>query len=637
MNEVIHQGFDRHTRAAEAGRAAENLGISGNLRHAYIIWTVGIPWQSVYTEHPRLCRYNVSMPATPGANFDPKRIRDQFPILAIEANGRRLVYLDNGATTQKPRVVIETIDRFYREQNANIHRGVYHLSQLATELYDRARQIIQAFLNAKEPAEIIFTRGTTEGINLVAAAWGRANLQTGDEIIVSVMEHHANIVPWQMIAQQTSAIVRPIPINDAGELELEQYKQLLAGKPKMVAVTHLSNSLGTINDVETITRLAHAAGAKVLIDGAQWVAHHPTDVQKLDCDFYVFSGHKIFGPTGIGVLYGKREILEAMPPYQGGGDMIENVSFEGTTYAGLPNKFEAGTPNIAGAVGLGAAIEFVRGLNFSYAAHEEELLRYATAELQKVPGLRIIGTAKNKGGVISFVMEGISSLDIGLKLDAMNIAVRTGHHCCQPVMERMNIPGTARASLAMYNTKEDVDALVEGLKKISAARRTAPNRKADAVDWPRAAAPSPQAAAEELAEEFELFDEKEEKNQYVLDLGDRLPRTFDSLKQITQRVPGCMSEVYLVGRAAPDDAERFEFIADANADIVRGLIAILEKLYSGQRASDILAFDIEGFFHRIGLDQFISSQRRNGLAGMIQKVRSQAGKVIESQAAEARR
>jgi cysteine desulfurase/selenocysteine lyase len=569
------------------------------------------------------------MPAQRNEHFDPTRIRSEFPIL----KSGPLVYLDNGATTQKPRCVIESQERFYQSQNANIHRGVYQLSQLATELYEKARVSVQTFLNARESAEIIFTRGTTEGINLVAAAWGRANLSHGDEIVVSEMEHHSNIVPWQMIAQQTGAIIRAIPINDAGELVMEEYERLLSARTKIVAVTHLSNSLGTINDVQQITRLAHDVGAKVLIDGAQWVAHHPTDAREIGCDFYVFSGHKIFGPTGIGVLYGRREILEAMPPYQGGGDMIENVSFEGTTYAGLPNKFEAGTPNIAGAIGLGTAIEFVRSLNFSYATHERELLEYATRQLKNIPGLTIVGTARNKGGVISLVIDGISTLDIGLKLDTMNIAVRTGHHCCQPVMERMKIAGTARASLAMYNTKEDVDALVEGLRKIAAEARQAERaEQATEVEWPMAAADSPRGAADELAEEFDLFEDKADKNQYVLDLADRLPHTFDLLKKVTTRVPGCMSEVYLIGRASPRDGERFEFVADANAEIVRGLIAILQKVYSGQRVPDVLAFDIEGFFRRIGLDQFISSQRRNGLAGMIRRIRSQAEHVAEQPA-----
>lgn len=569
-----------------------------------------------------------------GEKFDPRRIRAEFPILSSQVNGKPLVYLDNGATTQKPRCVIDALARFYESQNANIHRGVYQLSQLSTGLYEKARRSVQEFLHAAESSEIIFTRGTTEGINLVAASWGRANLDAGDEIIISEMEHHSNIVPWQMIAQQTGAIVRVIPINEAGELRMDEYARLLCPATRIVAVTHLSNSLGTMNDAREITRMAHAVGAKVLIDGAQWVAHHPTDVLDIGCDFYVFSGHKIFGPTGIGVLYGRREILEAMPPYQGGGDMIETVTFAKTTYAGLPNKFEAGTPNIAGAVGLGAAIDFVRELNFSYADHEKELLQHGTQQLLSIPDLRIVGTAAKKGGVLSFVIEGVSALDVGTKLDAFGIAVRTGHHCCQPVMDRMKISGTVRASLAMYNTIEEVDALVEGLRKIRGqspiVSRQPKTSDPSTVEWPGAANSSPQVTADELAEEFDLFDDKTGKNEYVLDLGARLPRTFDLLKQITPRVQGCMAEVYLVGRRSPVDPERFEFVADANAEIVRGLIAILQKLYSGQRGRDVLAFDIEEFFRRIGLDQFISSQRRNGLAGMIQRIHNQARQLTQT-------
>ena len=327
--------------------------------------------------------------------FDPARVRADFPILSTTVHGRPLVYLDNGATTQKPRQVIDAIERYYAAENANIHRGVYQLSQTATRLYEDARRTVAAFVHAADEREVIFTRGTTDGINLVAASWGRANLHAGDQVVVSAMEHHSNIVPWQMICQQTGAELRVIPMTDAGELRTDAYADLLAsGRVRFVAVTHLSNALGTTNDAKRICTAAHAAGAKVLIDGAQWVAHAPTDVQDYGCDFYVFSGHKLFGPTGIGVLYGRRELLEAMPPYQGGGDMVERVTFEHTTYAQLPNKFEAGTPNIAGAVGLAAAVEYVTGIGFdAFGPHERQLLGYATDKLSAVPGLRIIGTA----------------------------------------------------------------------------------------------------------------------------------------------------------------------------------------------------------------------------------------------------
>jgi cysteine desulfurase / selenocysteine lyase len=589
----------------------------------------------------------------PVAKFDPLRVRADFPILSTRAHGKPLIYLDNGATTQKPRRVIDAVSRYYESQNANIHRGVYHLSQVATELYESARRTVAAFINAAEERQVIFTRGTTEAINLVAACWGRTFLRAGDEVIVSAMEHHSNIVPWQIACEATGSRLRVIPMNDAGELLLDEYANMLGERTKFVSVVHVSNSLGTINDVRRIAEMAHSASALVMVDGAQWVAHHPTDVRDLGADFYAFSGHKLFGPTGIGVLYGRRELLERMPPYQGGGDMIESVTFERTTYAALPNKFEAGTPDIAGAIGLGAAIDYVRSVGFdAFEPYEAELLAYATEQLRTVPGLRLIGTAKHKGGVLSFVLEDppVAALDIGTKLDLEGVAVRTGHHCCQPVMERFCIPATTRASLAFYNTRGDIDALVGGLQKIvaeakqtkgaAAAAASAPKAAAPAsgngdantpaaagVAYPKAAAASPREAAEDLAETFEMLEERDEKNQYVLDIGQRLPHTFDLLKTVTTRVPGCMSEVYVVGRRAPASSDVLEFVADANADIVRGLIAILQRLYSGQRAADVLAFDVEAFFRRIGLDQFVTSQRRNGLAGMIQRIRGMAEQI----------
>jgi cysteine desulfurase/selenocysteine lyase len=559
------------------------------------------------------------------------------------AHGRPLVYLDNGATTQKPAEVIERISRYYEAENANIHRGVYQLSQTATHEYEAARAKVAAFIHAADPAECLFTRGTTEGINLVAACWGRAKLGAGDEVIVSTMEHHSNIVPWQMICQATGAVLRVIPMNEEGELSMEAYERLLGGRTKVVAVTHLSNSLGTINDVKRIIALAHGVGAVALVDGAQWVAHHPVDVRDLDADFYAFSGHKLFGPTGIGVLYGKRALLEAMPPYMGGGDMIESVTFEKTTYAGLPNKFEAGTPNIAGAVGLGAAIDFVRSVGFEhFVPYERELFDYATDQVADVPGLRIIGTARQRGSVISFVLENpaISSLDIGSRLDREGVAVRTGHHCCQPVMDRMGIASTARASLALYNTKEDVDALVAGLKKIVAeaprhqratpvpASVTAPAESGDGGEaeavYPEAAAESPAAAADELAEAFEFLGDWQARYEYILDLGAKLLPMPEAMKVEENRVHGCQSVVFLFARARPEARDRIEFLADSDAEIVRGLIGVLVRLYSGQRARDVLKFDIDGFVKRVGLDEHLAMTRRNGLAGMIQRIRQTA-------------
>jgi len=399
--------------------------------------------------------------------FDVWKVREDFPILRREVNGKPLVYLDNAATAQKPQVVIDTLDRFYREENSNVHRGVHFLSQLATEEYEKARLAVQRFLNAAEPREIIFVRGTTEGINLVASSFGRSNVHAGDEILISAMEHHSNIVPWQMLCEEKGAVLRVIPINDAGELRLDELEKLLSSKTRLVALVHLSNALGTLNPVRPIIEMAHRRGIPVLLDGAQAAPHLKVDVRELDCDFYAFSGHKLYGPTGIGVLYGKAALLEAMPPYQGGGEMISSVTFEKTTYNTIPNKFEAGTPHVAGAVGLAAAIDYLSALDRdAVEAYEHDLLSYAAEALRQIAGLRIIGTAREKAGVISFVLEGIHPHDIGTIVDQEGIAIRTGHHCAQPVMDRFGVPATARASLAFYNTKEEIDALVSSLHKV---------------------------------------------------------------------------------------------------------------------------------------------------------------------------
>jgi len=399
--------------------------------------------------------------------FDVERIRRDFPILTQRIHGKPLVYLDNAATTQKPQSVIDAMVRSYAVDNANIHRGVHLLSERATQAYEEARIKVQKFLNAPNPREIIFVRGTTEAINLVAQTFGRVNLGKGDEVLITEMEHHSNIVPWQMICEEKGAQLRVLPITDAGELRMDLLDGMLTNRTKIVAVAHVSNSLGTINPIQTIVERAHERGIPVLVDGAQAVAHMPVDVQALGCDFYAMSGHKLFGPTGIGVLYGRLRLLEAMPPYQGGGDMISAVSFKKTTYNVVPNKFEAGTPNIAGSVGLGAAIDYVKSLDFTaVAAYESELLAYGTAALSAVPGIRIVGTASHKASVLSFVMDDVHPHDIGTILDQEGVAIRTGHHCTQPLMERLCLPATARASLALYNTKEEIDALVGALSKV---------------------------------------------------------------------------------------------------------------------------------------------------------------------------
>ncbi len=399
--------------------------------------------------------------------FDVAKIREDFPVLKQTIHGKPLVYLDNAATAQKPRSVIAAIVKFYEVDCANIHRGVHELSQRSTKAYEQTRSKVKRFLNARATQEIVFVRGTTEGINLVTQSWGRHNVKSGDEIIVAGLEHHSNIVPWQMLCEETGAVLRVIPIDERGDLLLDEYAKLLGPRTRMVAIGHVSNALGTINPAARIIEMAHAAGALTLVDGAQAVPHMKVDVQALDADFYAFSGHKLFGPTGIGVLYGKQSLLEAMPPYQGGGDMIRTVSFEKTTYNDLPYKFEAGTPDIAGGIGLGAAIDYVNHIGIeNIQAYEHELLVYATEQISQIPGLRIIGTAREKAAVISFVMEGIHPHDIGTVLDRQGIAVRTGHHCAQPVMDRYQIPATTRASFAFYNTKEEVDALIAGLHKV---------------------------------------------------------------------------------------------------------------------------------------------------------------------------
>ena len=399
--------------------------------------------------------------------FEVEKVRRDFPILRQQPHGHDLVYLDNAATAQKPKSVINATVRYYEYDNANIHRGVHYLSERATEEYEAVRKTVQKFLNAAQASEIIFVRSTTEAINLVAQTYGRAHVQPGDEVLITAMEHHSNIVPWQMVCEEKQAKLQVAPINERGELILEEFERLLTSRTRIVAVAHVSNALGTINPVEKIVAMAHARNIPVLVDGAQAAPHLAVDVQKLDADFYTLSGHKLFGPTGVGVLYGKAALLNAMPPYQGGGDMISSVTFKKTTYNKLPHKFEAGTPNMAGVVGLGAAIEYLNAIGLeNISAYEHDLLDYATKAVSAIPGVRIIGTAKNKASVLSFVIEGIHPHDIGTILDQEGIAVRTGHHCAQPVMEWFGIDATARASFAFYNTKAEVDLLVKGIKKV---------------------------------------------------------------------------------------------------------------------------------------------------------------------------
>ena len=399
--------------------------------------------------------------------LDVDRVRQDFPILQRTVHGKPLVYLDSAATTQKPRQVLDTLAQYYAHGNANIHRGVYLLSEEATAAYDGARAKLQRFINARSSREVVFTRNSTEGVNLVAQSFGRQNIGPGDEILITHMEHHSNIVPWQLLCEQTHARLRVAPIDDHGDLLMDEFERLLSAKTKLVAVVHLSNSLGTINPVSQIITLAHQRNVPVLVDGSQAAYHMPVDVQALDCDFYVFTGHKLYGPTGIGVLYGREAFLDSMPPYMGGGDMIRSVTFEKTTYADLPHKFEAGTPHIAGAVGLGAAVDYISGIGFDkIATHEKDLMEYGTAALSEIPGLRMIGTARHKASILAFVLKGAHPHDVGTIVDMEGVSIRTGHHCTQPIMERFGVPATARASVAMYNTRQEIDQLVHALRRV---------------------------------------------------------------------------------------------------------------------------------------------------------------------------
>jgi len=401
------------------------------------------------------------------SNWDVEKIRKDFPVLSTTVNGKPLVYLDNGASSQVPQVVIDRGSKYLQEEHSNVHRGVHYLSQTATTAFEAAREKVKRFINAREPAECIFVRGTTEGINLAASSYGRKFINEGDEIIISGMEHHSNIVPWQMIAEERGAKLRVIPLNERGELIIEEYERLLNERTKMVAVAHVSNALGTVNPIKEMVATAHKYGVPVLVDAAQSVPHFPVDVQDLDCDFYVFSGHKMYGPTGSGVLYGKRGWLDQMPPYQTGGGMIRSVTFEKTTFAPIPEKFEAGTPAIAPCIGLGAAVDYINSIDFAAAAaYEHELVEYAASRLADIPGVKLIGTAANRASVLSFTIENVHPHDIGTILDQEGVAVRAGHHCAQPVMQFFDVPATARASFAFYNTKEEADKLADAIQKV---------------------------------------------------------------------------------------------------------------------------------------------------------------------------
>lgn len=562
------------------------------------------------------------------SRFDVERVRRDFPILHQRVHGKPLVYFDNAASTQKPAAVIEAIREYYEKDHANVHRAAHALSERATKAYEEARLKVMKFLHANCLREIVFTRGATEAANIVAQSYARPHLSAGDEIVVTTLEHHSNIVPWQMACLEKKAHLRVLPVADNGELKLSELDGLLSPKVKLLAIGHVSNALGTVNPIKDIIALAHRRNIPVFVDGAQAVSHLKVDVRDLDCDFYAFSGHKIYGPTGIGVLYGKALKLEMMPPYQFGGDMISYVSFARTTWNELPYKFEAGTPDIAGAVGLGAALDYVEAIGLErIAAHEQKLLQRATARLERIPGLRLIGTARDKVGVVSFIIDGVASLDVGSRLDLEGIAVRTGHHCCQPLMERFEIPGTVRASFALYNTLAEVDQFADALERIVAAARPIALAESDAYPGPKAGSPS--EAADDLAEVFDSVDDWAEKYQYIIELGAKLPPMPDRLKTEANHIVGCQDpRVYIDLRESPTAPGTIEFLATADAQVVRGLAALLQTLFSGQRAQDVVRFDIDAFWKRVGLDNNLSTGRRTGLAAMAQRIRSFATKLI---------
>ncbi len=532
--------------------------------------------------------------------------------------GKRLVYLDSAATAQKPRSVIDAVSRFYEHDNSNIHRGAHTLAVRATEAYEASRKTVQRFMNAAQQEEIIFVRGTTEAINLIAQSYGRMELGPGDEVLLTAMEHHSNIVPWQLVCEQTGAKVVVAPINDRGELIFEEFEKLLGPKTKIVAVAHVSNALGTVNPIAKIVEAAHGVGAVVVVDGAQGILHTKVDVQALDCDFYAFSGHKIYGPTGIGILYGRHDLLKRMPPYQGGGSMIRSVTFEKTTFEEPPLRFEAGTPDIAGVVGLMEAIRYVESLGIEkIAAHEHALLELAASQLSTVDGLRIIGTAAEKASVISFVVEGLHADDIGKMLDREGVAVRVGHHCAEPLMKRFNVSATARASIAVYNTAEDVHALAAAVRKaVNVMRGACAVQKVEV----RPSSESIDQTIARVLREFESCADWEAKYQRLIDVGRSHPHIPDDYKQERFKVKGCQSTVWLHARL---EGDKVLYSAESDALIVNGLVALLLRVYSNRTPDEVLKTE-PTFLKEMGLAENLSQVRSNGLAAMVRDIRSYA-------------
>jgi len=552
--------------------------------------------------------------------LDINRLRAEFPLLSRRVNNQRLIYLDNAATAQKPRAVIDSLSRYYRQQNANVHRGSHQLSNDATALFEQARHSAARFLNACDAREIIWTRGTTEAINLVAQSWGRSQLQPGDEILLTTLEHHANIVPWQLLAEQTGAQLRVIPLLDDGSLDLEQFHNLLNARTRLVTLAHASNALGTINPVQQLTAAAKAVGATVLIDGAQSTPHMAVDVQAIGCDFYAFSGHKVFGPTGIGVLWGRQALLEAMPPWQAGGEMIERVSFSGTTFNQLPFKFEAGTPNIGGVLGLGAALDWLMAQDrTALEAHEQQLLRTAQSRLAAIKGFRPIGTAAQRVSLVSFLLDGHANQDVGLLLDQQGIAIRTGHHCAMPLMESLGLNGTLRASFAFYNSLDEVEQLAQALEQISHTTLHSGTELSGNDEDLFAALPHGHSLSHEQLSE-QLLAQRDWNSRYrqIMLLGRDLPSLPSNLRTEQYRLHGCESQAWLLHRV--NENGHLEFIADADARIIRGLIAIVLAALNNRTADAIAQFDIDSYFRQLELERHLSPSRGNGLRAIVERI-----------------
>lgn len=552
-------------------------------------------------------------------------IKKHFPILEQSISGKLLVYLDNGATTQKPRSVIDAISRYYELDNANIHRAPHALAQRATAAYESTREVVRRFIGARSVEEIVYTSGTTHGINLVAYSWGDAHVAEGDEIIVTELEHHSNIVPWQLLARRKRASIKVAKIQPDGMIDLNYFKDILSRRTKIVALTHVSNAIGTEQQVRELIALvrAHVPDAVILIDGAQWIAHGKTDVVDLDCDFYAFSGHKMYGPTGTGILYGKKEILQRMPPFFGGGDMIERVSFDGTTFAAPPARFEAGTPHIAGVLGLKAAIEFINTLNWEEVHQAEKTLgeRLRTG-LRTFDRVRVIGNDAHSAGITSFTVEGESPLDIAVKLNGYGIAVRAGHHCCMPLMQCLGITGTIRASAAVYNTVEDAHRLLEALGEILAPSHapasSAMPSKNDPVSYGNIPSESIEVSVASVREDLNACDSPEERQEFLMELGASHPHRLETLRTLVEPLQGCMSEVRV--KTHRDSEGRIFIASDSNSQLLRGILSIIERCFSGHTASELRRFNPHSLLTQLQFVDFVSIQRRSGLSTLMKEL-----------------